>query len=150
MERTANGTHFAACDTGTERVLRDGNLFVDQMIGKVIGPVRHCADKDADRVRVRDRREVLGQFDRGRVERERNLVAVGREVIRDRVLDHLEQLLGPVERPDRQLVQQLDHQASEPFERSRNAHRRVHLNQHASRRVDVHLQPSRLVQRRVE
>lgn len=44
----------------------------------------------------------------------------------------------------------LTHQAAESLECSRDAHVRVHFDQHAASRVDVHLQHAGLVQRRVE
>lgn len=47
------------------------------------------------------------------------------EVLGDGPLDHLKQLVGPVGGPDRQLLQQLHHQAAEAAERARQAHLRA-------------------------
>lgn len=38
VARGRNGAYLAACDTRTERVLGDGNLLVDHVVGKVVGP----------------------------------------------------------------------------------------------------------------
>ena len=58
------------------------------------------------------------------------LGTAGGQVVRDRVLDHLEQLLRGVAGPDAQLVQQLDHEAAEAVEGARDPRLRVDLDQH--------------------
>jgi len=71
-------------------------------------------------------------------------------MIGDGVFDDLEQLLLRVGGPDREPMQQLDHQAGEAFESSRNTHRRADLDQDALDGLDVDLELSGLVDRRIE
>lgn len=95
-------------------------------------------------------RQELAQADGRGVGRERELVGVGREVRCDGVLDDLEQLLGPVHAPDEELVQQLDHEPREPLEGARDAHGRVHFDEHALGGVYVDLEQPGFVERGVE
>lgn len=95
-------------------------------------------------------RQELAQADGRGVGGERELVGVGREVRRDGVLDDLEQLLGSVDAPDEELVQQLDHQPREPLEGARDPHGRVHFDEHALGGVDVDLEEPRFVEWGVE
>lgn len=99
---------------------------------------------------LRQPRQELAQADGRGVRRERELVGVGREMRRDGVLDDLEQLLGPVHAPDEELVQQLHHQPREPLEGARDAHGRVHFDEHALGGVDVDLEEPRFVEWGVE
>ena len=112
--------------------------------------MRHGADKDDDRVRVGDGRKVLGEADGGGIKGEGNFVGEGGEVVRDGVLDHLEQLFRAVDGADREAMEELDHEAAEALERAGDADGRIDLNEDAARGVDIHLQLAGLVQGRVE
>ena len=57
-------------DRGRERVSRDTNLLVNVRICKVILAVSHGADRDTDRVLLRDRGQVLSQGNNRGVVRE--------------------------------------------------------------------------------
>lgn len=89
---------------------------------------------------LRQLRQELAQADGRGVGRERELVGVGREMRCDGILDDLEQLLGSVDAPDEELVQQLDHEPREPLEGARDPHGRVHFDEHALGGVDVDLE----------
>lgn len=99
----AGETHLAARDGCREAVLADGDLFVDERVGKVVLPtvsgglrmetgagahlsMGHGADKDDDALGFGYRREVFRQLDGSRVKREGDLVGVEGEVVADRVL----------------------------------------------------------------
>ena len=69
---------------------------------------------------------------------------------RDGILNDLEQLLGSVHAPDKELMEKLDHQAREALERPRNPHGRVHFDEDTFSGVDIHLKKSSFVQRRVQ
>ena len=131
--------HLSACHTGTKGILADGDLFIHNIVCKVVDAMRHCADKDGDRVILGHSRQILRQPLHGCVVRKRDLVRIAREVIRDGVFDHLEQLFGSLHASDAELVQQLHHQAREALECARNANMWVHLDQHAFGSVNVDL-----------
>ena len=143
-------TEFTTSHTGAETVVADADLLVDHGVGEVIGALGHGAHKHADALFLVQVGNVFSHPYHRRVEAQRYLSAVGREVVRDRVLDHLEQLLLRVGRSDRQAVQQLHHQPGEALEGSRDAHRRADLDEHPLRRVDVDLQSARFVDGRIE
>jgi hypothetical protein len=141
---------FTAGDTGTETVVADTNSVVLELIGKVVAALGHGSDKDADALLAVERFNIVPDANDGGVETERDLAAVGRQMVGDGVLDHLEQLFLRVGRANRQTMEQLHHQASKSLECSRNAHCRADFNQDAFRGVDVDLQTTSLIDRRIE
>jgi hypothetical protein len=60
-------------------------------------------------------------------------------MIRDGVLDDLDELFLGSRRPDLMPVQQLDHETCEALECSRYTNRRAHLNEHVLSRLYVDL-----------
>lgn len=71
-------------------------------------------------------------------------------MVRDRVLDDLQQLLGTRRGANAQGVQQLHHQAGKTLESARNPDGRIDFDEDALGGMDVNLQFTRLVDRRVE
>lgn len=67
------------------------------MIREVIGSVRHSSNEDTNRMSIRNRRQVLGELDRGGIEGQSNLVTIRGQVIRDGVLDDFQEFLGTIE-----------------------------------------------------
>ena len=67
-------------------------------------------------------------------------VLTGREVVRDGVLDDLDELDAGLRGGDVVLVEQLHHQASEPLEGPGDPSSRVDLDQHVVGGSDEHLQ----------
>ena len=80
---------LAARHAGTETVVTDGDLLVDELVSEVIGPLRHGPDKYADTLRGLELRDVLSNPNNGCVEAERDLPAFWWEMISDRILDDL-------------------------------------------------------------
>lgn len=76
------------------------------------------------------------------------------QVIRDGVLDHLEEFLSAAAllagRSNAELVQELDHEAAETIERARYTRLRVDLDERVLLRVHVDLKERGSVERRVE
>lgn len=90
-----------------------------------------------------------------------NFGAARREMVRHRVLDHLEQLHRPAPLcGDAQLVEQLHcserdsphqtHETTEPAVDARNSRLWVYFNKHILRCMNVHLQQARFVERAVK
>ena len=51
-------TYLATCYRCTQRIVADANLFVHDVIRKVVPATGHRTDKDGDRVRLRESRQV--------------------------------------------------------------------------------------------
>ena len=45
-------TEFAACDTGRQAIIADGNLFIDKLISKIIGTLGHGSHENTDALLV--------------------------------------------------------------------------------------------------
>lgn len=71
-------------------------------------------------------------------------------MVGDGVLDDLDELLIGSGRADLVTMQQLDHETGEALESTRDAHGGVHLNEHATSRLDVDLQFAPFVDGRIE
>lgn len=71
-------------------------------------------------------------------------------MVRDRVLNHLQELLLRVGTLDGQTMKQLDHKAGEALESTGYTDRRRDLDQDPLGGLDVNLQPSGLIDGRVE
>ena len=141
---------LAARDAGREAVVADRDLLVHVGVGEVVGALGHGAHKDADALVPPKRVDVIANPHQRRVEAERDLAAVGRKVVGDGVLDHLQELLLGVGALDGEPVEQLDHQTGEALERPGNANRGRDFDQHSLGGLDVDLQLPGLVYRRVE
>lgn len=141
---------LAACDTGTQAVVTDGNRVVLEGVGKVIVSLGHGTHEDTDALLGAQRFDVVASAHHGGFETEGHLAAVGGEVVGDGVLDDLQELLLGVGGTDGEAVQQLHHQTSETLEGTRNAHARVHFDQDTLGSVDEDLQLTRLVHGGVE
>jgi hypothetical protein len=141
---------LAAGDAGRETVVANRDLLVDKLVSKVVSTLGHGADKDAYALVVAQGVDVFTDADDRRVEAERDLPAVRRQVVGDGVRDDLEELLLRVRSLDGQAVEKLHHQTREPLERSRDADGRRHLDQHPLRRLDVDLQLPGLVDGRIQ
>lgn len=84
---------LAAGHTRAETVIAYTDRIVLERIGKIIPPLRHSTHKHADALLGTQRLDIILHPDDRRVETERYLAAVGRQVVCDRVLDDLQQLL---------------------------------------------------------
>lgn len=117
-------TEFAASNTGAETVIADRDGFVLESICKVILALCHGSDKDTYAFLRVEILNIVSNSDNFSIETECDLATIRWQMVCDRVLDNLEQLLLRIDRSYRQLVQQLYHQTSEPLECSRNSNGR--------------------------
>lgn len=141
---------FTARHTCTQTVVADTDGVVLEGVGKVIVTLGHGTNEDANALVGTHGLDVVGGSHHGGLETEGHLPAVGGEVVRDRVLDDLEQLLLRVCRADRQPVKELNHQTGEPLEGSGDTDGGVHFDQNPFGGVNENLQSSGLVDGRVE
>jgi hypothetical protein len=141
---------FAACYAGTEVELADGNAVILDVIRKVIVALCHGTNKDCNALVLVQARDVVTDTYDLCVETERDLAAVGRKVIGDWVLDHLDELLLRGCRSNLVSVEKLYHKTSESLECTRNAHGRAHPDEDILGGLDVDLKLTRLVDWRVE
>jgi len=112
---------LTAGNTGRETVVADAYLLIDVSVGEVVRALGHGTHENADRFVRAEIIDVLANpYDRC-VETEGYFPAVGRQVIRDGVLDHLEKFFLGMCRFDGQAMQQLHHETGEPLERPRDS-----------------------------
>lgn len=131
---------LAARHTGTQTVVADRNRIILELISKRVSALGHGADKDANALLGAEIHDVVPHAHNGRVERERDFAAVGRQVVGDGVLDDLEQLLLRSGGADGEFVQELDHEAGEALEGARDADRGRDFDEDALGGVDVDLE----------
>ena len=141
---------LTAGNAGREAVVADSDLLVHVSIGEIVRTLRHGAHEDADGLVLAEIVDVFAHSYDRRIETERDLPAIGRQVVRDGVLYHLEKLLLGIGRLDGEAVEELHHQAGEPLERPGDSDRRRHFDQHALGRLYVDLKLPCLVDGRVE
>ncbi len=141
---------FATRNAGRETIIADGDLLVDVLVCEVIGSLGHGSDKNADALLLLQALHILAHADQGGVEAQRILPAIGGEMVRDGVLDDLQELLLRVDRSNRESVQELDHQPSESLEGTWDADRWADFDENPTGGMDVDLEHARLVDRRVE
>jgi len=141
---------LATGHTGRETVVADTDGVILERIGKVVVTLGHGTDKDSNALLGANRLNVVSGPHNGGLETESHLAAVGRQVVGDGVLDHLQQLLLRVSGADGQTVEQLDHQTRKTLEGSGNADGGVDFNQNTLGSVDEDLQAASLVDGRVE
>ena len=84
---------LAACNAGTEVEVADADAVVLDSVREVIVTLRHSTNEDGDALVLVEAANIVAQADNLGVETEGYFPAVGRQVISDRVLDHLDQLL---------------------------------------------------------
>jgi hypothetical protein len=111
--KSREATYLPTRDARAERVRAHRDLLVRDPVRKVVLPPGHRADEDRDVVCRGEGLQVRAETDERRVARHRDLDRVRREVVRHRVLDHLEQLFGAVHAPEREFVEELDWRGGE-------------------------------------
>jgi hypothetical protein len=84
---------LAASNTSRQGEVTDGNLLIYQGIGEVVLTLSHSTNEDADTILGIHGFDILTNLDKWRIETQRDLAAVGGQVVSDRVLDHSEQFL---------------------------------------------------------
>ena len=141
---------LGAGDRGREREVGDTNLLVHVLVGKVVAALGHGADKDADGLVWVQLLNVLAHLDDWCVEGEGDLAAVWWEVVRDWVLDHLEELLLRVGGADGETVEELHHQTGEALEGTWDADRWADFDEDALGGGNVDLEEACLVDWRIE
>lgn len=141
---------FTAGHAGAEAVVADGDGVVFERIGKIVAAFRHGTDEDTNALIRIQSLDVISNADNLSIEREGDFSAFGRKVIRDWVLDDLEELLLRIDRPYGEFVKKLDHEASKTLECARNTHGRADFDQYTFSSVDVDLQLPSLVDGRIQ
>lgn len=140
-------TELAASHAGTKTVVADRDRVVLEFVGEVITALGHGADEHANALVWLQTLDVVARPDHLGFEGQRDLAAIGRQVVGDGVLDNLEQLLLRVGGADRQPVQQLYHETGESLEGTGNADCRADFNQDALGGMDIDLQLAGFVDR---
>lgn len=141
---------LAAGHARRETEFADGDLLIDKLVGKGVFALGHGTHEDTDALLGAHALDPVPDAHHLGIVTERDLAAVGRQVVGDGVLDDAQQLLLRRGRPNRKAVQQLYHQTGEALKSTGNADGGRDLNQDAFGRVDVDLQFASLVDRRVK
>ena len=84
---------LAACNAGTEVEVADTDAVVLDSVREVIIALGHSTNEDGNALVLVEAANVVAQANNLGVETEGDFAAVGRQVISDWVLDHLDQLL---------------------------------------------------------
>lgn len=77
----AGVTEFAAGNTSAETVVADGDGVVLELVREIVASLGHGTDEDAHALLGTERLDIVVHTHDGGVETERNLAAVGREVV---------------------------------------------------------------------
>jgi hypothetical protein len=141
---------LTACNAGTEVELANGDRVVLDLVGEVVAAFGHGSYKNGDALILVQVVDVVADPHHLGVETQRDLAAVGREMVRNGVLDDLDELLVGAGGADLVPVEELHHETSEALERARYPHGRADLDEHAAGSLDVDLKLPRLVDGRVE
>lgn len=141
---------FTASHTSTQAEVADTDGVVLEGVGKVIMTLGHGTNKDTDALFRIQRLDIVRCPYHGCLKTKSHLTAVGGQVIRDGILDDLQQFLLRIGRADGEPVKELNHQPGKPFERPRNTHRGVHFNENPLGGMDENLQLASLVDGGVE
>jgi hypothetical protein len=141
---------LAASDTSTQAVIADTDGLVLEIVGKVILAFGHGTNEDTDAFIWCKALNVVFDSDNLCVEAQRDFPAIRRKMVGYRVLDNLEELFLRVCRSYGQFVEKLDHEPSEALEGTRYPHCRADLDEDSFRGVDVDLELSSFVYRRVQ
>jgi hypothetical protein len=100
---------FAACDTCTEVEIADTDGVVLDGVGEVIISLGHGSNENGYALIFVQTLHVISHSHDFGVEAERNFPTIRGKVVRDRVLDDLDELLLGRCRADLVSVEQLDH-----------------------------------------
>lgn len=119
---------FAACNAGTKVKLTDGNGIVLDAVGKVVVAFGHGSNEDGNAFVVVQAMNIVADTYDFRVEAQRDLTAVGWEVVCDGIFDDLDELLIGRSRANLMSMEQLDHQTCESFECPRDSDRWTDLD----------------------
>lgn len=84
---------FTACYTGAEVEVADGDGVILDVIGEAVVSFGHCTDENGNTLILLEAFNVVSDPHHLCIETECDLPAIGREVICDGVLDHLNELL---------------------------------------------------------
>lgn len=141
---------FAACNAGTEVELANGDAIVLDVVREIVVALGHGTNEYSDALVLVEASNVVADTYDFRVEAKRYLAAVGREMVCDGVLDHLNELLLRRGGANLVSVQQLHHQASKSLECSGDADGGAHADEDVLRGLDIDLELSGLVDGRVE
>ena len=93
-------TKLATGDAGTETVIAETDLVVDERVGEVVVTFGHGADEDADALVGGQVGDVVPHPHDGGVVAKRHLPTTRRQMVGDGVLDDLEKLLRRIRRPN--------------------------------------------------
>jgi hypothetical protein len=143
-------TELAARHTGTQAIIADTDRLVLKIIGKVVLAFGHGADEDAYAFVWCKALNVIFNPDHFCLEAQCNLPAIRRKMIRYGVLDDFQKLFLRVGGSYGQLMEQLDHEASESLEGTRYANCRADFDENPFGSVNVDLKLSSFVYWRVE
>ncbi len=141
---------LTAGDARAQREVADADTIILPLIGKAVLPLGHGAHKDADAFVAAQPRHVVPDAHDRRVEAQRHLAAVRGQVVRDVVLDHLQELLLGGGAADREAVEELHHEAREALEGARDADGGGDFDEDVAGGVDVDLELAGFVDGGVE
>ena len=141
---------LAARYASAEAVVADTDRIVLVHIREVVCAFCHGADKDADALFWTQVCDIVSHSDHWRIEGQSDFPAVRWQMIRNRILDDFQKLFLRRSRSNRELVKQLNHEASKALESTRYAYGWGDLNEHALCGMDVYLQLASFVDWRVE
>lgn len=141
---------FAASNTGRQAEVADGDGVVFELICESISALCHGTYEDADALLGIQVFDVVAAFHNRRVEGQCYLAAVGRQVVRNGILNDFEQFLLRGRGTDREFVEELDHQTSEALEGTRNANCGRNFDEDAFGGVNVDLELAGFVDGRIE
>ena len=141
---------LAACNAGTEVEVADTDAVVLDSVCEVIVTLCHSTNEDGDALILVEAANVVAQTNNLGVETEGDLAAVWRQVVRDWVLDNLDQLLLGRGGSNLMSVQQLHHQTSEALECTWDAHSGADPDEDVACSLDVDLEFAGLIDRRIE
>jgi hypothetical protein len=141
---------FTTRNAGTEVEIAYGNAVVLEVVGKVVVALCHGSDKDCYAFVLVEAGDVVADAHNFRVETERDLAAVGWEVVCYGVLDDFDELLLRRSGADLVAMEQLHHQTSKSLERSGNADGGADSNEHVLGCLNVNLKLARLVDGRIQ
>jgi hypothetical protein len=141
---------LTACNAGTEVELADGDGVVLDLVGKVVVALGHGSDEDGNAFVLVQVVDVVADAHHLGIKTQRDLAAVGWQMVCDGVLDDLNKLLVRCGRADLMPVEELHHKSSEALERAWNSDSRADLDEHAACGLNVDLKLAGLVDWRVQ
>jgi hypothetical protein len=121
---------LAAGNASAEAEIRDADGVVLEAIREVVFALGHGANEHTDALAFVQAFDIVFDSHHRGLVAERDFAAVWRQMIGDGVLDDSEELFLRGRAADGQTVQQLDHEAREPFKGTRDPHRRRDFDQY--------------------